>query len=146
MKNFLLLLVSALALVGCDDGDVETKVLDILAHGVVAGRVECSGTYDPGCPSAQTYAFVAHRLVDGSLIATVSTWDAQYAATRFYGRDEAGADTAALSIQGATLSLNSGELTVQGSDCGCSGCPSPTIDDLAIDCTGFNLEAFGATP
>ncbi len=135
--RWLLLLIAALAF-GCDDPEVASRAASILEHGAVSARIECSGTavYD-GVLGTATVTYRAHRLVDGSVIAKLGVPVNNTDATSFWERNE---DGAALNRVETTVN---GPMTVDFFD---GEFASNHFDNFDMDCTGFNLAAFGVEP
>lgn len=145
MKH-LFILAALLGAVACDDPEVAAKAASVLEHGVVEARALCTGTVTTSCSAVVPFTYAAHKLIDGSAIATANTGGFAGSDTRFFARDEAEADT--LNVSPRLLigfSVADGELTVLSTETDC-GAPSPTVKTIATDCTGFNLEAFGEAP
>lgn len=138
--------------VDCLDTSVHDRAVNLLVHGLTRAHAECSGSVPVSCQNPQDFTWSAHRLQDGSAIVTsnipVDPVHGSFARsdTRFYGRGEAGLGSLETNIFSVSFSVSSGELTAQES--GYSGCgvPSPVVLDIATQCTGFNLEAFGESP
>lgn len=123
----LLLLIVALAF-GCDDPDVSAKALDILEHGIVSARVDCSACAVSNGSTGDTIAlYTAHRMLDGSCLSREGD------KTRFCARDE----SCAADCRSENVSVSGGQIRqdiVSGAD---------RVADIETCCTGFNLEAFG---
>lgn len=127
----LILMAAALA-AGCDDPAVEAKVADILEHGIVAAEVTCSCNY--GQNNANSVAYRAQKLIDGSCFVSRSTATAAYLLAR--------SDNGAEACRVGDYSASGGDLVVDHD----YDPSAPYFIDLETCCTGFNLEAFGVTP
>jgi hypothetical protein len=124
----------------CASPEVHDKAVEVLQYGLVQAKVTCSGvenhrkdSCDLTTNGSGTYS--AHRLLDGSALVTVEQQ------TVMLGRAEGAG--ASLSITHSLYpsdvwSISDGQLVVHKEGC------ADVIVDIATECDGFNLAAFGA--
>jgi hypothetical protein len=157
VKSLTVAAALVLGIAGCDDPEVQDKVLSVLEHGAVQAQAHCympSG--EPACLSTSSVstAFTVTRFQDGStFLNIVSNLDGRTTrSSDYYKRGDA---VKLYQLNAGSpdpdeyVLLEDGELTVRGY-CG-STTPAgyqTHILDLTADmtCTGFNLEAFGIDP
>lgn len=170
MRASLILIAASLASLafGCDDPDTLSRVTSLAENGGVEASVSCESLVADG--SGRGFSYSGKRLADGSTLATGFFFDRGGASsaimaagqgTTLCGRSEACSAvalarawrTAQLNGSGtngsfmhADFEVSDGTLTITYVSVNPPSAPSPWVErtvDLATECTGFNLEAFG---
>lgn len=136
------LLVLLLALFGCDDPDVSAKAAAVLEHGVVEAEVACAGSFVRSGDGSFPFTYRLAKLIDGS--AHISTQAYLTRESVFYSRTALPVDFATVSgaFNGITFTVADGSLSLDE----VTGADIDETIDLSLECTGFNLEAFGVEP
>lgn len=164
MRASLLLIATALAF-GCDDPDTLSRVTSLAENGGVDASVSCESL-----TGSRGFSYSGKKLADGSSLSTAFFFDrggaqtsitAMGQGTTLCGRHEACSGvalarawrTAQLNGSGtngafmhADFEVSDGTLTITYVSVNPPSAPSPWVErtvDLATECTGFNLEAFG---
>lgn len=138
------LLVAVMAS-GCDDPEVTSAVANVLENGIVSARLECP-IWDPpciqyagnsSCESDPEEGLIVSKMVDGSAIVT-ALGQVQPKYTLFLTRN-ADLEWQHDGVSGHAMSVSDGLWT----ETTWNGAKTRFALDLEINCTGFNLEAFG---
>lgn len=134
-------LLAIAAALGCDDPAVEAKISDVLEHGAVSARFECSQSVETQFAGPLPVSVVGHRMIDGSTHVSLETGSWGLSKTRFCGRSEAcsgdfALSAPALSFAYFTTSVDDGELTIAPRN------GTAVVLDIETACTGFNLDSF----
>jgi hypothetical protein len=134
---------------GCDDPEVQDKVLNVLEHGMVDAYLECTNITWNVCTPTYSDRLEINKFVDGSSYFDIKG-TGTYSPT-FHGFKHRGKNFLEFSFvlaNGAewTAEIDGGVLEIYSQ---CIGQTPPTESgtaSLESFCTGYNLEAFGITP
>ena len=135
--------------IGCDDPEVQSKVSNIMEHGIVDAYLECTQMTWNVC----TYTSIDHleinKFIDGSsyfeIVGDGSNWTPTFHGFKHRGKNFLEFSHVLPNTGTWTAEIVDGDIEISAE---CMSTPPVEYASVPLEtyCSGFNLEAFGIDP